>query len=513
MNPVLYDFRRAFVRPATLIALLAFILVGVGLSYLVSATLSVSMQYISPQALGILDVESGRLRLFAYVVDAELRPVNARIDVELKLVNKTGLTDPASGAVSLKNASYEARGFLNATIILDENESAVLKQLLGESGMFPYLVFTASSPVGSRSQGGAFVNPGKDSRIQYWCPVCSFLSSEDYSKVIASSTMVYRVNDEFVIIAILDLPGDGFKLYYALSPNVAPGFEGYVLAGSVSSGVNIFRVRAGNVSASEARIAYVALEGGDGTLYFSEGYPVARAYAGRVQRALTSQLVGSAGLGLFSSFFPIVVLYLVYALIAKPKGIGALEFLIARPVSRWDVYATRFAAGVLTATASSAVFMASVNAASLLLIGYTMELGDALTVFLGLTGSLIAFYSLCYMLSTFLSGGRYLAVSIFAYLFFTMILNVLVAIIAIFAYGFGPGLASRLSELQYTVSYFNPLGMVSFATYFVYKGLQLEGFTEVAVVDPYLVVLAGAAWILVPFIIGWFVFKRAILSR
>lgn len=112
-----------------------------------------------------------------------------------------------------------------------------------------------------------------------------------------------------------------------------------------------------------------------------------------------------------------------------------------------------------------------------------------------------------------MSGSRYLAVSIFLYLFFTMIMGILVFVTAYLMYGLTPRLSEELLKMQYTAYYFNPLGLTSFATYYVNKAISPEDFPDVPVVNPYLVVVAGVAWTLVPAVTGWILFRRANLSK
>jgi ABC-2 type transport system permease protein len=69
------------------------------------------------------------------------------------------------------------------------------------------------------------------------------------------------------------------------------------------------------------------------------------------------------------------------------------------------------------------------------------------------------------MFSTILSGSRYLAVSIFLYLNFTMIMGILVYAAAYLMYGLTTSLSEELLKMQYTAYYFNPLGLTNFATY------------------------------------------------
>ncbi|WP_448578143.1 ABC transporter permease subunit [Thermosphaera sp.] len=501
MNPILYDFKRAFIRPATLIALAVFILVGVGLSYLVSITLSMSFGASYPAFLAKLDVETGEFTIYYSIYDSEARPITSNVEVNL-LVQEGGNTQP------VKTFTFRADGYYVFKTTLEADTARILLEK-------PSLVQVSSStPFGFYSSTAGFQNREGDELYAYNPPI--YFSSLSNSKSEHSAGFVILKNDELIISVLFDLPDEGFELYYAISTAMGgSGFGEALLAGNVSTGLNVFRISMSElgVNATAVNQIMLYLKDPERNAYASNPLTITRVRTGIIQRRITSIVVGTAGLGLFSQFFPIVVLYLAYTLVAKPKGIGALEFLIARPVTRFEVYVTRFAAGVLTALASTGVFLAALNASIFLLTGYSIEASNIILIFLGVAGSLIAFYNVCYMLSTVTSGGRYLAVSIFLYLFFTMIMGILIFITTYLMYGFTPRLGEELPKIQYSSYYFNPLGLTNFATYFVSKAISPDDFTDVPVVNPYLVMAAGVAWIVIPLLIGWVIFRKANLSR
>jgi len=496
VNPVLYDFKRAFIRPATIIALVVFLLVGIGLSYLVIISLGLSVGDIYPMFIAKLDVETGEFTIYYVVYDSEANPTTAHVEVSILF----GM--PESLEV-VKTFTFNAKGYRVFQASLDSD----VLGLLSEMPLF--LRVASSTPFGITAMITNFL-PINDKTMSALSGGI-FISNGEAVESILAVGRAFLKNSELIITLLSELPSEGFELYYALSSGLEwAGLDEALLAGNVSTGLTVFRIYLSElgVNITDTTMVTLYLKDPEGVTYTSKPGLIVRIETGVTQRRITNVVAGSAGIGLFSQFFPIVVLYLAYTLVAKPRGVGALEFLIARPVTRLEIYVTRFLAGVLTATVSTGVFLIALNSSIFLLTGYSIEASNMLILFLGIAGSLIAFYSVCYMVSTILSGGRYLAVSIFLYLFFAMIMDILVFITAYLMYGFTPRLGDELFKMQATAYYFNPLGSTRFATYYV----SPENFPDVPVVNPYLVVVAGVAWTLVPAVTGWILFKKVNLS-
>ncbi|MEM4789731.1 MAG: hypothetical protein QXV06_08095, partial [Ignisphaera sp.] len=76
-----------------------------------------------------------------------------------------------------------------------------------------------------------------------------------------------------------------------------------------------------------------------------------------VERSYINFITGSLGIGLYLSFFPIAVIYISNILVAKPRSNGALEFVLARPITRFDLYLSRYLAGVILIAISSFILL------------------------------------------------------------------------------------------------------------------------------------------------------------
>lgn len=226
----------------------------------------------------------------------------------------------------------------------------------------------------------------------------------------------------------------------------------------------------------------------------------------------------------FYMFLPILSLYLAYIFIAKPRSQGALEFLLARPITRRDIYFTRYVAGALVITLSTfMLFMAMVCSIGIM-FGVWLDPYPSILLYAGLLVSLLAFYSLCYFISAVTSGGRYLALAIIIYLFFNIIIEIVTSIMAftsVQGQGFDVDPFREYIILRYRMSYFNPLGVARFASYFSLKLYDAPVFVVgpdatdplVGVVVPWAVILSSILWVLAPLVLGWLAFRRANLSR
>lgn len=379
MNPVLYDFKRAFIRPATIIALAVFILVGIGLSYLVTISLSMSVGAIYPMFIAKLDVETGEFTIYYVVYDSEANPTTARVEVSI-------LFGKLESLEVVKTFTFNAKGYHVFQASLDSD----VLGLLSEKPL--YLRVASSTPFGFMNMTTMFLPKNNKIMSAFFGDI--FISNGEAVGSILAVGIAFLKNSELIITLLSELPSEGFELYYALSSGLGEaGFDEALLAGNVSTGLTVFRINASElgVNITDTTMVTLYLKDPEGVTYTSKPGLIIRVKTGVTQRRITNVAAGSAGIGLFSQFFPIVVLYLAYTLVAKPKGMGALEFLIARPVTRLEIYVTRFLAGVLTAPVSTGVFLIALNSSIFLLTGYSIEASNMLILFLGIAGSLIAF--------------------------------------------------------------------------------------------------------------------------
>ncbi|MEM1857616.1 MAG: ABC transporter permease subunit, partial [Desulfurococcaceae archaeon] len=262
-------------------------------------------------------------------------------------------------------------------------------------------------------------------------------------------------------------------------------------------------------------------ETGKGVKYYAvvSAHPTEIVGVNQRSIAVINVLLGGAGLSLFNGFFPIVMLYLVYIYIAKPRSQGALEFVVARPITRFDLYVTRFVAGVLVAVVASTIFYTVLITTLWLLLEVFIEPYVNLLMYSGIVLSLVAFYSLCYFVSTITRGAGYLAFAIFLFILFTIILSVIASVLVVLTSKdmYGPEVYKEMMKLQYLTRYFTPFGVQDFIEFYVTRYYNINLYGDAlrvieSVVQPWAVALSVTLWILLPVVAGWYTFKKANLS-
>jgi len=249
------------------------------------------------------------------------------------------------------------------------------------------------------------------------------------------------------------------------------------------------------------------------TMYAITRTNISPLQGGVTKMIVSTQIVGSVGVSLFITFFPVIVLYLVYIYIAKPRAQGALEFVLARPITRFELYTTRYFAGVLVVLVATVLFYTALVLSVYFFTGVLLDLYQSILLYAGLSLALIAFYSLCYMLSAFTSGTRYIVVSVITYMVFSILWNLLVYLVVISLRGFGMGLAQELMRAQYTSYYFTPLGIYYFMQYYYTVYVTGESVLTVeSIINPLFICISTITWITIPVVLGWLVFKKTSLS-
>ncbi|BBG23379.1 ABC transporter permease subunit [Sulfuracidifex tepidarius] len=194
-----------------------------------------------------------------------------------------------------------------------------------------------------------------------------------------------------------------------------------------------------------------------------------------------------------------VVIYLVYSLLAKPKGTGALEFLLSKPVTREEIFVNKFLSGAMIVFILSGVFLITSSLTLVFLTGTSMELTPTLFMFLGLSLSLLAYYSLLFLIgSSVKSSAVFLGISISAFIFF-FIEPVLFFIL--------PN-TIHVSKNEYYLEFYAPLAFMEH-----YAKEFLSPTVPVFYYSAPLEVVDVLFWIFVPFAIGYIIFTQLIKKR
>lgn len=277
------------------------------------------------------------------------------------------------------------------------------------------------------------------------------------------STVLYAVGTErSVLLTSVYSPVDvEFSVYFKkLSaidiPNVLSidDVDKYFeCVGSVRNGISMVEVGVNLLNDSKEPVKPSLLVLLPSRVWNSTLYAVMNDYvevveAGQSEKVISQALAGSVGVSLLETFFPVVVLYLVYVYVAKPRAQGALEFVLARPITRLELYVTRYFAGVLVVLAATAFCCIALTTSIYFIAETSLDPCSVALLYAGL--SLVAFYSLCYLFSALTSSTKYIVVSVMAYIVFALLWGLLVYLAVVLPKGFGLGLAEELVKAQYT---------------------------------------------------------------
>jgi len=192
------------------------------------------------------------------------------------------------------------------------------------------------------------------------------------------------------------------------------------------------------------------------------------------------EFVGTFTSYYFSFVFSIIFIYIAYQMFGKLKERG-LPLLLARPITRGEIYFTRYFSGVIALVLSSLIFSL---ATSIMFTAYTgvFPSYDMMILLAFMISNIIVWYSLSYLFFSKLSSSKGLGLSIGV----VIVLDFLLLIIPIL-----PG------KLIY---YFYP---ASFAFSMLNYSLTLS-----YPINPAISALVETAWIVIPVILGYLLFKR-----
>jgi len=577
VKPVLYDFKRGVLRVSTILVLVLLTLAGVGLAYLVLAFMAMAPIVQSTAVYSYIDHSAGEFKLEVLLLNPDLKPTDGEVVYRLECYNSTRVKElydllssgeiteeelrreleklrvvvseervrSSSGRVLVTRTlniptEYACDLNLNGTTVFGsftEKYSYTLYQFNGN--VVQFLVQTPNGredPI-TWAESETLNLPRVDIRkgpgyygysvIPRWITPTEIAESPgrvsvaihafDTGRTLVLISLYCRVDVEFDVY-IEKLNATSIPTTISTS-DIAEYFD-YV--GRVRRGINVIELdlnllERGRTPLKPALIVLLVSRSENRTLYSALAPYIISHQSGEAQRRIAQLIASPAGTGLFHGFFPVVVLYLVYVYIAKPRAQGALEFVLARPITRREIYTTRYSAGVLVITVVTALFYTTLLLALYYLTGVVLELYPSLLLYAGLLLSSLAFYSLCYMLSTLTSGVRYIVVSVILYVLFAFLWQLVVILLVMSIRGFTPGFEEYWRNL-YTSYYFNPLGVYEFAEYYYseYYSLQQAGVgfaPDISeIVNPWLVGVSTVAWITVPLVIGWLRFKKVSLT-
>ncbi len=193
---------------------------------------------------------------------------------------------------------------------------------------------------------------------------------------------------------------------------------------------------------------------------------------------------------IFAEFFPIMAFYLVYAMFVSPRATGALEFILARPVTKRGLFAARYMSGALTLLVSAGIVAAALGITVAFLLGVQPTYSDIGLIFAGLSVELLAYFSLSFLVGTLVRGtGSYLAISIASFIFFFLGIFDLIVL---------------LEDLP-NLYYLDPRGLYDMIASF---GTSSNTSIVFPYSSPLTVGIAAILWIVLPLVGGIFSYER-----
>ncbi|MGB9728574.1 MAG: ABC transporter permease subunit [Thermoprotei archaeon] len=490
MKTVLYDFKRSFFRISVLLFIVIFALVGIGLSYLVANT--IAPQTVNISVIGTtIDTGNNTMKIIGVVLDKDGNGIaNAKIYI---LSDKTVITSTTTNSSGYFTSSFSRtfqKPYLEMSVKSDHGNASI-----NIPSTFPTVFIEPSS-----FAYGSSIPPTFSSTQAKFSPINVGIILMNINKYTNTGT---------IVIAMTGLNGTkpNYDAYYTTTSPInnttgfgtitfspSPSNLTYNYLGKITDYISVFNI---NINSSN-NLLYLKFKSNDSLLYASLQYSLISQAESRIVMSTISSLSP------FAQFFPVIFLYLVYAMIAKPRSTGALEFLLARPVTRKEIYINRYIAGILTALTSSGILIITAYISMNILIGRTLDAYNFLLLYVGISGSLIAFFSLMYGISAFLRSAVYLGLSIGLY----MLLYVFWGVLAIL---FAFSTKSNFLDILYLTYYFNPNGLYNFITYFIESNYSIL-ITKTTIINNIAIILSSLIWIILPTMLGYLKFKKINLS-
>lgn len=562
LQPVLYDLKRGFLRFSTLALLALFTVLGVGLGYYTYSVLMTTPPDLGEHvAVFQADLEAGELWMDVLSFAPPDIMIQTTLEYRIVCYNYTEIYESALGGAPNAEEPLDIRKLVEerGKVIAEgsirfpgryEGRTQIekLNITLGDlnyadfvpdlqcilnyniSSVFVHSFFSTYLHVAPKETGGVVIH-GVASSGQYRVyllrasgyPITVW-SSYVYTDLFAMRTRpILKENGEIVLVGGLSLPGSKSSsvelfvrpVYSNTTPPQGAALEdvGYRKVADVSEGVFIVKFKLLDAVSSRNELAgldviFKASLGNEEVYAPLRLNFIGEDYEKRVQGVTMLALISS--LYTFQLFFPVAVIYLAYVYIAKPRSQGALEFILARPITRTDIFFTRYIAGVLVIAIATLLFVFTTLQAITFLVGVTIDAEIATLLLAGMVLSMVEFYSLCYLLASATRGVRYIAVSLIAYLFFSMIVSIILSMYVVFTES-----TEHFTRLQYASRHFNPFGVFYFALYYVETRLGVQSIDPKLIEDvvaPHLIALSTTVWITVPVFAGWLIFRKANLS-
>ncbi|PVU76576.1 hypothetical protein DDW13_02725 [Acidianus hospitalis] len=458
MNPIIYDFKRSFLRLSVLIFLVVFAAVGVGIGYSVyhfSVENLPASSYYNMNFVGVsFGFPNGTVKVHGYVFDNRGCPLVATIEMVSnsgKVVSMTQSNSSGFFTIQGNNASY----IIVKYSTYEENATITTIAAAGKSLLQQHTVIYT----------------------HIICNVSDFYNYyEYYGEGLAVITGVKNCVGKLILASTFNQGELNLTFYNQDLKAIGSciiNYSGYVT-------INSIKIKPGT--------QFISLGSKSSTGFTIENPPNEYSPIPNIEYKINQGVISSSSL--FQSFFPIIMIYLAYALYSKLIDSGAIEFIISRPLTRASFYLTRLTSGLLTGVATSIIFSLVVGGTFSILIHYFPSFVVTMLI-IQLISILSFYYILSFMLSNFIkSATATLGISIALY----FIIRIVEGILPIF-------LPTNVSNiLGY---YVNPTSICSVATY-LSTHLTLAG----APFNLGISIVAQLSWLIGLSLLGYLKFRR-----
>jgi ABC-2 type transport system permease protein len=472
MRSVLYDFKRSFLRLSVLLLLFLFILGGNGISYNVFHDNNINPSaYENLNVAGFSTISTlGTIQVYGIVFNNMGQPVS-------------GATICVRYSGGVMNTTTSSEGLFNISIPYSNSSYAIVKydgMVRNVSLICGSVVMANGSYVGNVSTNAItnvtngnnnvvlftntseFYDLGSLSNPSPYCPIFIAIMNHNhlvmftYERLNVSLGFLQANSNEIIINSSGVSGAKVLKEYnFSLKP-FTPVYTTIEVPPEANCVGILSNSYVGRTSYSQSPILYTNIVDG----YFSAS-------------------------GLFLSFFPFVVIYLAYAMFANPRDTGALEFILARPITKGELYMTRFSANAITAIIASFLINIPPNVAFISIAGLYLSPQFILLASIIPMTSLLTYLSITYMYASLIkSSGITLGLGMGTYIIIQVI----------------PLIGNISGNYTLMEDYIVPAS--------ISQAIQsyLEGAT--ISVNVGLELLSTILWIVVPLVIGYLVFKR-----
>jgi len=441
---ILYDFKRSFLRVSVLSFLALFVIAGVFFTYGFLYTIP-QAEFNNVNVVVVIENTTSGFHLLGLVFDNQGNAIsNAKVDVIYPNSSKTLYTN-ASGYFSLYGKAPQK---------ITVNYNGQEKSLSLNSTYLPIHII-ASNALYLKALQNSYANV-----------------SRTYNYFVEGYALIIGYNGH-IAKAITFMPNMTFY-FYKKSPEEF-GYpipkEGLIGNLTVSQPLTITTITV----PKDTVVIYAVRHYADGEF---------QAGAGNFETVppIEIDFLYDVGIGtsyLFSFTFGIIFIYIAYQTFGKLKDRG-LQLLLARPITRGELYFTRYFSGVLSMLTAALLFSLATSIIFVIYIGifptYDMTILFSL-VFL----NVIAWYSLSFLLLSKLSPSAGLGLSVGIYI----VLNLLLIL---------PILPGKLTYYFYPTSF--ALSVLYYSVNFSYP------------INPVISALVETAWVIIPVLVGYLIFKR-----